>query len=147
MISHLDYFQERVDHVLIEDSLLDSMHESPAKRTRTSGHDHPKLSIAKQYSPFGFHCTLEAPTAQWVRRDEDRCTYMNKGQFYGVTLEYRANPAEPITESLVNVRSVVMLVFRDAKEIHFNYLSPSVIDLSRISILEKKSATHLIDLV
>ncbi|XP_023323982.1 protein grainyhead [Eurytemora carolleeae] len=107
--------QERVDHVLIEDSLLDSMHESPAKRTRTTGHDHPKLTIAKQYSPFGFHCTLEAPTAQWVRRDEDRCTYMNKGQFYGVTLEYRANPAEPITESLVNVRSVVMLVFRDAK--------------------------------
>jgi transcription factor CP2-like protein len=103
------------DHVVIEESLQDSMHESPAKRSRSNAHDHPKLSIAKQYSPFGFHCTLEAPTAQWVRRDEDRCTYMNKGQFYGVTLEYRGNPAEPLTESLVNVRSVVMLVFRDAK--------------------------------
>ena len=122
------------------------MHESPAKRTRTTGHDHPKLTIAKQYSPFGFHCTLEAPTAQWVRRDEDRCTYMNKGQFYGVTLEYRANPAEPITESLVNVRSVVMLVFRDAKETHFNYLSPFVINLYQIAGWKKKSASHLIDL-
>ena len=91
------------------------MAESPAKRPRSGTSDHPKLSIAKQYSPFGFHCTLEAATAQWVRRDEDRCTYMNKGQFYGVTLEYRPNPAEPITESLVNVKSVVMLVFRDAK--------------------------------
>ena len=62
---------------------------------------------------------------------------MNKGQFYGVTLEYRANPAEPITESLVNVRSVVMLVFRDAKETHFNYLSPFV-TLYQIAGLKKK---------
>ena len=71
---------------------------------------------------------------------------MNKGQFYGVTLEYRANPAEPITESLVNVRSVVMLVFRDAKETHFNYLSPFVINLYQIAGWKKKSASHLIDL-
>ncbi len=38
-----------------------------------------------------------------------------QGQFYGVTLEYRSNPAESITEDLSNVKSVVMLVFRDAK--------------------------------
>ena len=80
-----------------------------------NSHSGSKVSIAKQYSPFGFHCTLEAPTAQWVRKDEDRCTYMNKGQFYGITLEYRPNPTEPVQGLLSNVRSVVMLVFRDAK--------------------------------
>merc|ERR1711971_682328 len=64
---------------------------TPTKRQRSSGGSEqpPRLQIAKQYTPFGFHCMLEAPTAQWVRKDEDRCTYMNKGQFYGVTLEYR----------------------------------------------------------
>ena len=40
---------------------------------------------------------------------------MNKGQFYGITLEYRPNPTEPVHGILSNVRSLVMLVFRDAK--------------------------------
>jgi len=106
--------ESQTAHIVVVESLQDSMNsESPAKRSRAN--DHPKISIAKYDSPFGFHATLEAPTAQWVRRDEDRCTYMNKGQFYGVTLEYRGNPAEPTMDALNNVKSVVMLVFRDAK--------------------------------
>jgi len=88
---------------------------TPSKRSRSATSDTPRLQIAKQYTPFGFHCILEAPTAQWVRKDEDRCTYMNKGQFYGVTLEYRPNPTEPFHGSMRSVKSVVMLVFRDAK--------------------------------
>jgi len=87
---------------------------TPSRRSR-SNQESPRVHIAKQYTPFGFHNTLEAPTAQWVRKDEDRCTYMNKGQFYGVTLEYRPNPAEPYHGDMSNVKSVVMLVFRDAK--------------------------------
>lgn len=88
---------------------------TPNKRSRSATSDPPRLQIAKQYTPFGYHCILEAPTAQWVRKDEDRCTYLNKGQFYGVTLEYRPNPAEPYPGSMRSVKSVVMLVFRDAK--------------------------------
>ena len=88
---------------------------TPARRSRSQADTSPRVHIAKQYTPFGFHVTLEAPTAQWVRKDEDRCTYMNKGQFYGVTLEYRPNPAEPFPGDLTTVKSVVMLVFRDAK--------------------------------
>ena len=87
---------------------------TPSKRART-GPELPRLQIAKQYTPFGFHCILEAPTAQWVRKEEDRCTYLNKGQFYGLTLEYRPNPTEPFPGSMKQVKSVVMLVFRDAK--------------------------------
>merc|ERR1719402_1199386 len=87
-----------------------------AKRSRNQNQqESPRLQIAKQYTPFGFHCILEAPTAQWVRKDEDRCTYLNKGQFYGVTLEYRPNPTEPFHGDMTNVKSIVMLVFRDAK--------------------------------
>ena len=88
---------------------------TPVRRSRSQADSSPRVQIAKQYSPFGFHNTLEAPTAQWVRRDEDRCTYLNKGQFYGVTLEYRPNPTEPFHGDMASVKSVVMLVFRDAK--------------------------------
>ena len=69
---------------------------SPSKPKPSRRDDNSRINIAKQFSPYGFHCTLEAPTAQWVRKDEDRCTYLNKGQFYGITLEYRPNPAEPL---------------------------------------------------
>ena len=88
---------------------------TPSRRSRSTAETQPRVHIAKQYNPFGYHCTLEAATAQWVRKDEDRCTYMNKGQFYGVTLEYRPNPAEAIHSDMTDVKSVVMLVFRDAK--------------------------------
>ena len=86
---------------------------TPSKRSRTT--EAPRLQIAKQYTPFGYHAVLEAATAQWVRKDEDRCTYLNKGQFYGLTLEFRPNPSEPFPGSMKSVKSVVMLVFRDAK--------------------------------
>ena len=51
---------------------------TPTKRARSSAEAPARVQIAKQYTPFGFHCVLEAPTAQWVRKDEDRCTYLNK---------------------------------------------------------------------
>lgn len=52
---------------------------TPIKRSRSSGGEQvARLQIAKQYTPFGFHCMLEAGTAQWIRKDEDRCTYLNK---------------------------------------------------------------------
>ena len=88
---------------------------TPSRRSRSAAETQPRIHIAKQYTPFGYHCTLEAATAQWVRKDEDRCTYMNKGQFYGVTLEYRPNPTESLHNDMSDVKSVVMLVFRDAK--------------------------------
>merc|ERR1719384_2522785 len=92
-----------------------SVVSTPSRRSRSGQDQSPRVQIAKQYSPFGYHCTLEAPTAQWVRKDEDRCTYLNKGQFYGVTLEYRPSPTEPIHGDMTSVKTVVMLVFRDAK--------------------------------
>jgi len=97
------------------DSDVVSSEVTPSKRSRGSNNEQVRVQIAKQYTPFGFHHVLEAPTAQWVRKDEDRCTYLNKGQFYGLTLEYRPNPNEPFHGDMNSVKSVVMLVFRDAK--------------------------------
>ena len=88
---------------------------TPSKRARSSGADMGRVQIPKQYTPYGFHVILETPTAQWVRKEEDRCTYLNKGQFYGLTLEYRHNQTEPLPGDVKQVKSVVMLVFRDAK--------------------------------
>lgn len=88
-----------------------------SQESAASGQQPLRMQIAKQYSPWGFHYTLEAATAQWVRKEEDRCTYLNKGQFYGVTLEYRPSPTENLLAHLTEVKSVVVLVFR--------YLDPS----------------------
>ena len=37
---------------------------TPARRSRSQQDTSPRVQIAKQYTPFGFHNTLEAPTAQ-----------------------------------------------------------------------------------
>ena len=37
---------------------------TPTKRARSSTTDLPRVQIAKQYTPYGFHCVLEAPTAR-----------------------------------------------------------------------------------
>ena len=53
-------------------------------------------------------------TAQRV--DEDKMTYVNKGQFYPITVNYRPyeNAAENVKTN-APVKTVVMIVFRDEK--------------------------------
>ncbi len=36
-----------------------------------------------------FRYTLETPSSSSVRKDDDKITYVNKGQFYGITLGER----------------------------------------------------------
>jgi len=67
-------------------------------------------------TPYGFKYTLEAPTSSSVRKEDDRITYVNKGQFYGITLEYVMDPQEPAQPFATRtVRSVIMVLFRDGK--------------------------------
>jgi len=65
-------------------------------------------------SPYGFKYILEAPTSSSVRREDDRITYVNKGQFYGISLEYAMDPEGPHIKNHT-VKSVIMVVFRDGK--------------------------------
>lgn len=73
-----------------------------------------KIHIAKTFSQYGFKYTLEAPTSSSVRREDDRITYVNKGQFYCITLDYIMDPEGPPLKSNT-VKSLIMLVFREGK--------------------------------
>lgn len=62
-------------------------------------------------TPYGFKYVLEAPTSSSVRREDDCITYVNKGQFYGITLEHLIDPEGPPLKSHT-VKTVIMVVFR-----------------------------------
>ncbi|KAJ1524392.1 hypothetical protein ONE63_010892 [Megalurothrips usitatus] len=76
--------------------------------------DADKIQIPKLYSSYGFKYTLETPISTSQRREDDRVTYINKGQFYGITMEYIPDPDAPMLKNHT-VKSVVMLMFREEK--------------------------------
>jgi len=73
-----------------------------------------KINIAKDFSPYGFKYTFEAATSSSQRREDDKITYINKGQFYNITLEYIPDPEGPQLKS-PTVKTIIMLVFREGK--------------------------------
>ena len=64
-----------------------------------------------------------------MRREDDKVTYINKGQFYGVTLEYHPDPDQGLKSA--TVKSVIMLVFRYCWGV-FNRMLKWVYDLLRL---------------
>ncbi|XP_052738848.1 protein grainyhead isoform X5 [Bicyclus anynana] len=96
-----------------------SAHHSPAQPRTRPWHDFgrqndaDKIQIAKLFSPYGFKYHLETASSSSQRREDDRITYINKGQFYGITLEYIHDPDKPLKNQ--TVKSVVMLMFREEK--------------------------------
>ncbi|XP_050541374.1 protein grainyhead isoform X3 [Daktulosphaira vitifoliae] len=98
--------------------------EHQPQRTPSSGRSRPwhdfgrqndadKIQIPKVFSNYGFRYFLESPISTNQRREDDRVTYINKGQFYGITMEYIPDPDKPLTSQ--TVKSVVMLMFREEK--------------------------------
>ncbi|XP_020279945.1 uncharacterized protein LOC109852831 [Pseudomyrmex gracilis] len=77
--------------------------------------DADKIQIPKIFSAFGFKYHLESPISTSQRREDDRITYINKGQFYAITLEYVPDPDKPLLKAGQTVKSVVMLMFREEK--------------------------------
>ncbi|XP_076057163.1 grainy head [Oratosquilla oratoria] len=75
--------------------------------------DDDKIHIPKIHSAYGFKYHLESPISTSQRREDDRITYINKGQFYGITMEYIPDPDKPLKAT--TVKSVVMLMFREEK--------------------------------
>ncbi|XP_055707711.1 protein grainyhead isoform X11 [Phlebotomus papatasi] len=75
--------------------------------------DADKVQIPKIFSNVGFRYNLESPISSSQRREDDRITYINKGQFYGITLEYIHDPEKPLKNQ--TVKSVIMLMFREEK--------------------------------
>ena len=60
----------------------------------------------------GYRYLLETPTSTYQKMEEDRMTYVNKGQFYSLTLDYNNRN---FALSNKTVRSVIMVLFRDSK--------------------------------
>ncbi|XP_076285586.1 protein grainyhead-like isoform X2 [Lasioglossum baleicum] len=77
--------------------------------------DADKIQIPKIFSAYGFKYHLESPISKLRRREDDRITYINKGQFYGITLKYVPDPDKRTLKTGQTVKSVVMLMFREKK--------------------------------
>ena len=56
-----------------------------------------------RFTNVGFRYNLESPISSSQRREDDRITYINKGQFYGITLEYIHDPEHPLKNQTVKV--------------------------------------------
>ena len=62
----------------------------------------------------GFTYHLDAPTSGLVREGEDNLTYLNKDQFYALTLQYVPSNKHPLrTETVI---SIITVQFREKKE-------------------------------
>lgn len=61
----------------------------------------------RRFSNVGFKYNLESPISSSQRREDDRITYINKGQFYGITLEYVHDPDKPLKNQTVKVSKVL----------------------------------------
>jgi hypothetical protein len=64
------------------------------------------LTFLFRFSPYGFKYHLETASSSSQRREDDRITYINKGQFYGITLEYVHDPDKPLKNQTVKVGSI-----------------------------------------
>ena len=63
--------------------LLSEMNRKPWNDYRQN---EEKIHIPKTFNQYGFKYTFEAATSSSQRREDDKITYINKGQFYGITL-------------------------------------------------------------
>ncbi|VDO45776.1 unnamed protein product [Haemonchus placei] len=89
------------------DTMLDRSAE------RALSHRDSPVVIPKLHNPLGFQYVLEAPISTSVRKEDDRMTYVNKGQFYTVSLDYIPDINKPLKS--VTVKSQLMIVFREDK--------------------------------
>lgn len=62
-----------------------------------------------RFSNVGFKYNLESPISSSQRREDDRITYINKGQFYGITLEYVPDPDKPLKNQTVKVSQLFVI--------------------------------------
>lgn len=60
--------------------------------------------FSHRFSNYGFRYYLESPISTSQRREDDRITYINKGQFYGISLEYIPDADKPLKSQTVKVR-------------------------------------------
>lgn len=77
-----------------------------------------------RFSNVGFKYHLESPISSSQRREDDRITYINKGQFYGITLEYIPDPDKPLKNQTVKVseEKIYYHSLNDISSLHNKYI-------------------------
>ncbi|CAD5207558.1 unnamed protein product [Bursaphelenchus okinawaensis] len=81
--------------------------------TANSHRENSPVVIPKLHNQLGFQYVLETAISTSIRKEDDRMTYVNKSQYYTVTLEYIPDPNRPLKSN--TVRSQIMVVFRENK--------------------------------
>lgn len=71
----------------------------------------------KLENSLGFQYILEAPISTSIRREDDRMTYVNKGQFYTISLDYIPDPCKPLKGNTVRVCYFIRSIFFYNKKI------------------------------
>lgn len=109
--------QPQLQHVIQQTNVQtsDCHQQNGVDRTsdRLMSHRESPVNIPKLHNTLGFQYVLEAPISTSIRKEDDRMTYVNKGQFYTISLDYLHDPSKPLKSS--TVKSILMVVFREDK--------------------------------
>ncbi|KHN73726.1 Protein grainyhead [Toxocara canis] len=89
------------------------IHGIAERPERALSHRDSPIVIPKLENSLGFQYVLDAPISTSVRKEDDRMTYVNKGQFYTVSLDYIPDLCKPLKSA--TVKSQLMIVFREDK--------------------------------
>lgn len=74
----------------------------PGERYTSINHIFSQFALYR-FCNVGFRYHLESPISSSQRREDDRITYINKGQFYGISLEYVHDPEKLLKNQTVKV--------------------------------------------
>nr|CAD2160913.1 unnamed protein product [Meloidogyne enterolobii] len=94
-------------------SSAESNQSAQLQRVHESREQSIPVCIPKLDNQLGFQYTLEAPISTSIRKEDDRMTYVNKGQFYTVSFDYILDLRCPLKG--MTVRSQIIIVFREDK--------------------------------
>uniref|UniRef100_A0A915LYG9 Grh/CP2 DB domain-containing protein n=1 Tax=Meloidogyne javanica TaxID=6303 RepID=A0A915LYG9_MELJA len=105
-----------VDSGIGQELLLEQAKQNQSaqlQRVHESREQSIPVCIPKLDNQLGFQYTLEAPISTSIRKEDDRMTYVNKGQFYTVSFDYILDLRCPLKG--MTVRSQIIIVFREDK--------------------------------
>ncbi|XP_029602797.1 grainyhead-like protein 2 homolog isoform X2 [Salmo trutta] len=116
VVRHRGYMKEEQSQKSSPDSTDDASYPEEQERYRPSPSIGGDESLYSRPGADTFQCSLEAPRSVNQKQREGPMTYLNKGQFYAVTLREMGGANKGRRNPFSKVRSVVMVTFSDDKD-------------------------------
>ncbi|CAB1321388.1 unnamed protein product [Coregonus sp. 'balchen'] len=116
VVSHRGYMNEEQSQRSSPDSTYDGSYPEEQERYRPSPSIGGDKSLYSQPGVDTFQYSLEAPRSVHRKQREGPMTYLNKGQFYAVTLRKMGGANKGQHNPFSKVRSVVMVMFSEDKD-------------------------------